>query len=147
MVYKQVISLWIVVNPPVGCPGGRGPCQFYCTFFIAQSSSGGVPCSPPALCFATQMYLRSYLAFISGIMMIEWENEARHPQSAQTQCPTYGENISELERGREGSQGELCLSEQDRMGLPFLTSRESEGNTCCCFQRKISACDGRVFAG
>lgn len=49
------------------------------------------------------------------------------------------------ERG-EGSHWELCLSEQDRMGLPFVTSREIEGNTCFSFQRKISVCDGRVFA-
>lgn len=73
-------SLWGCFNPPVGCPGGHGTLQFYCSWI--QPTWGRVLYSPTALCFAAQMYLLSYLALISGIRMTEWENEAHHPQPA-----------------------------------------------------------------
>lgn len=49
-------------------------------------------------------------------------------------------------REGEGFHWELCLSEQDRIGLPFVNRRKREGNTCFSFQGKISVCDGYVFA-
>lgn len=49
-------------------------------------------------------------------------------------------------REGEGFHWDLHLSEQDRIGPPFVNRRKIEGNTCFSFQRKISVCDGRVFA-
>jgi len=52
-----------------------------------------------------------------------------------------------LRGGEEGFHWELCVSEQDRIGPPFVNRRKSEGSTCFSFQRKISVRDGQVLRG
>lgn len=66
-------------------------------------------------------------------------------QHRRTVLPT--ERTFSNQREGEGSRWKRCLSEQDRMGLQSVTSREMEGNTCFGFQGEISVTDGRVSAG
>lgn len=90
------------------------------------------------------MYNLNYFTSVSGILMQGKMRPITLSQYRHIILPTETTFLN-LREGEE-FHWELCLSDQDRIGPPFVNRNKIEGNTCFSFQREISVCDGRVFA-